>query len=232
MIPVAPMVGKHADKWVDSSGLGAGFFAGQKHRSGDYDDNVEAAWQRADLIRKEKGHPAHVCNVCGGIFHRNAKVNSTCGRTKCRYEWKKIKNRDRMDNGYVASRPTVRIPCVQCGRLFLPAKHTIVCCSPECQQVRRRCIKKAHDKGAKVCAVCGEDYFPYRPTQKCCGKPDCMKEIDRRSNLMRRREVRRGRRTARSYADPDCPNIVLTLDLGPVKVEGLPFEHSSCTPLG
>ena len=233
---VVTMMGNHADSCGDSRGLGAPFFVTPfKDRGKDtYDANVEAAWQRADLIRKEKGQTPHICNVCGGTYHRNCKVASTCGRTKCRYEWKKIKNRDRMANGYVASRPTKRIPCANCNRMFLPPKHSVVCCSPECQAVRKKLTRMAYSKGAKLCVVCGGEFVPYRPTQKCCGKPDCVKEVDRRAMMTRRRTATMTKRLAGDevYKDPSAPAKILGLHVDDVKVEGLPFDHALCTPMG
>lgn len=219
--------GRSVECHSDPTGLGMSFFAGmdnsdtkRRHK------HVEEAWQRADDMRKANGAQEHVCQICGGAFHRNLKVTVTCGREACRYELKKRRNRVRMANGYKPCAPTKRIPCATCGRMFLPPKHTVVCCSPECQRSREILRKSVGRRGKKLCEVCGEPFFPYRPTQKCCGADACVKE----SNARRRRAAER-RRYAGEKEEAEC-HVIELASLDKVKFEGLPFAHAICSPMG
>jgi hypothetical protein len=83
--------------------------------------------------------------------------------------------------------PPKPVRCRFCQRFFAPAKyaHTALLCSDRCRRFRRARLaaqRKAQQRQAKICRVCGSPFIPHNVLALCCSKP-CTQERERRVAL-------------------------------------------------
>lgn len=156
--------------------------------------------KKAERYEANGGHKyaKRICEHCGKEYWPNSNRQRYCSK-ECSYEknLERIRSKRFEEKGDHRFRQK---NCILCGKPFWPTSGTELLCSPECKekhnkerlkryheenreirsakekQQRQDIIEQAmlendgHRYPAKICEVCGEEYWPVRPSQKYCSE--------------------------------------------------------------
>lgn len=156
--------------------------------------------ERNERLADNEGHmfAKRICAHCGNEYWPNGGKQKYCS-PECKYEHdrqKLLAKRFEEKGNHVFKQKI----CKVCGKPFWPSNGQEVLCSPECKEKNREekskkyyednrarileqgkkqresLIEQAmlendgHRYPAKVCEICGEEFWPIRPSQKYCSR--------------------------------------------------------------